>query len=370
MINIKVYIVLFLFPISLSAQRLIIDGMQEKGNTAARVNDLNGNPCAVVNVYAIGLSNLSFKGTHTIKIDTTNNVYVLNIPGGEKFLYIQHKDYEELKVSFLDFGYKTLKPDKIYNIMLRGTNSKITDLTSNKVSTTTYAEKTRICILGSRQLIRKKYKEAYSVKGVPFSMIYVEGGTYELGIDDNSFFYPLPTMKVSMSGFYIGQTEVTQELWEAVMGYLPSIDYKESKAPVYNVSWNECQEFIKRLNALTSMNFRLPTEEEWEYAAMGGTLSQRYVFSGSSRLSDVGWYDDNSNGHPHIVATKNPNEIGLYDMSGNVGEWCSPARGNRTPSSGGISRGGDFSSIEQLCLNKSAADWSFLNHRGLRLLLP
>ena len=158
------------------------------------------------------------------------------------------------------------------------------------------------------------------------SMVYVAGGTFtmgatnEQGSDADSDEKPIHS--VTLSSYYIGQTEVTQELWEAVMGSNPS-EFKGAKRPVENVSWDDCKEFILKLNAKTGKSFRLPTEAEWEYAARGGNKSQGYKYSGSNTLSDVAWYDDNSGGTTHEVATRRANELGIYDMSGNVWEWCS-----------------------------------------------
>lgn len=125
-----------------------------------------------------------------------------------------------------------------------------------------------------------------------------------------------------MSSFYIGKTEVTQALWKAVMGSNPSY-FKGDNLPVECVSWNDCQVFIRKLNSLTGQNFRLPTEAEWEFACRGGNNSRGYKYSGSNYIDDVAWYDGNSGNKTHPVATKSPNELGIYDMSGNVWELCS-----------------------------------------------
>lgn len=132
-----------------------------------------------------------------------------------------------------------------------------------------------------------------------------------------------PIHKVTLSDYFIGETQVTQELWKAVMGSNPSRFTGNLQCPVEQVSWKDCQTFIKKLNRLVGENFRLPTEAEWEYAARGGKEGKGHKYSGSNTIGDVAWYIDNSLGKTHPVKTKQPNELGIYDMSGNVGEWCS-----------------------------------------------
>ena len=145
----------------------------------------------------------------------------------------------------------------------------------------------------------------FTVNGVTFTMIEVEGNGNNI------------------SDYYIGETEVTQALWQAVMGTNPSNFSDNPQRPVEQVSWNKCQEFITKLNELTGKTFRLPTDAEWKYAAKGGNESQGYTYSGSNTVGDVAWYKDNSSYQTHDVKTKSPNELGIYDMSGNVAEWTS-----------------------------------------------
>lgn len=219
------------------------------------------------------------------------------------------------------------------------------------------------------------------------NMVYVEGGTFTMGPTSEqaeiASYDNEPAHIVTLSSFHIGKTEVTQELWEAVMGSNPS-RFKNAKHPVENVSWIECQEFINKLNAITGKKFRLPTEAEWEYAARGGNQSKHYKYSGSNNIDDVAWYADNSGGTTHDVATKSPNEIGIYDMSGNVCEWCndikhdgysgSAQKDPQGPSNGSyrVNRGGCWTSHFLRCFVADRdADTPGYHHviLGLRLAL-
>ena len=207
------------------------------------------------------------------------------------------------------------------------------------------------------------------------------GATSEQGSDaDND---EKPVHSVALSDYYIGETEVTQELWQAVMGTNPSYHSGYPQRPVEQVSWNDCQEFIKKLNQLTGKNFRLPTEAEWEYAARGGNKSKGYKYSGSNTIGNVAWSDDNSSDETHDVKTKQANELGIYDMSGNVYEWCQDWCGSYSsnsqinptgPSSGSfrVYRGGGWYYSAGACrvsIRFDCTPGSRGNDLGLRLAL-
>ena len=163
----------------------------------------------------------------------------------------------------------------------------------------------------------------FTVNKVSFTMKHIGGGSFQMGNASNDAYKDeQPVHKVTVSSFYMGETEVTQALWQAVMGDNPS-RFKGSNHPVENVSWNDCNEFIKKLNEITSHQFRLPTEAEWEYAARGGKKGHGYKYSGKNTIGSIAWYIDNSDNKTHTVKGKLPNELGLYDMCGNVWEWCS-----------------------------------------------
>ncbi len=166
------------------------------------------------------------------------------------------------------------------------------------------------------------------VGDVSFTMVFVEGGSFSMGhtiemgsaADNNN---EHPVHKVTLDSYYIGQTEVTQALWVAVMGENPSKYQGDLTCPVEQVSWGACMAFIEKLNEITGLSFRLPTESEWEFAARGGNKSRGYKYSGSNNIWDVAWCAEPFYTPKHPVGTKKPNELGIYDMTGNVEEWCS-----------------------------------------------
>ena len=148
-------------------------------------------------------------------------------------------------------------------------------------------------------------------------MVFVEGGTFMMGADDDK-----NGEQVTVSSFYIAKYEVTQKQWVSVMGDNPSYYRGNDNLPVDGVNWNYAQQFIFKLNQATGKNYRLPTNAEWEYAACGGNKSKGYKYSGSNNIDEVAWYNKNSGWQTHPVGSKAANELGIYDMSGNLSEWC------------------------------------------------
>lgn len=229
-----------------------------------------------------------------------------------------------------------------------------------------------------------------AVPGVEIEMVYVKGGTFTMGTpgeqeNSASFSDEQPVHQVTLSDYYIGKYEVTQELWSAVMG--TTVEDQRNKTdkswslrgvapeyPIYYVNWDEAQEFCSKLSQLTGKKYVLPTEAQWEYAARGGAKSKGYEYSGSSRVGEVAWYGERwEKGSTHPVGIKQPNELGIYDMSGNVWEWCSDWYGHYSaaaqtnpqgPASGQhrVLRGGAWGGSDWLC---RVAD-RFEDHPGYR----
>jgi formylglycine-generating enzyme required for sulfatase activity len=217
-------------------------------------------------------------------------------------------------------------------------------------------------------------------------MVFIQGGRIRRGcpnLDGSGCLADeRPRHEVRLRNFMIGRYPVTQRQWASVMGSTPS-HFQGDTLPVEQVSWNEVQEFIRRLNAMTGKRYRLPTEAEWEYAALGGTLASGQEFSGHRFLDDVAWYDYNSGGRTWQAGRKEPNELGIHDMLGNVWEWVSdrydryyyrnsPISNPKGPKHGNerVYRGCAFNSAENICRislrNFAAPDYRMVN-LGFRL---
>lgn len=248
-------------------------------------------------------------------------------------------------------------------------------------------------------VVKKEMHDAtIKVNGVSFEMVAVKGGTFRMGATSEQADYAQnnekPVHNVTIDDYCIGKYEVTQAQWNAVMGVTvrQQRDLLDSSfklrgegelMPIYYVSWNDCQEFIKKLNALTGKKFRLPTEAEWEYAARGGSKAKGMLFGDSSYADNYAWFEGNSDGSTHVVGYKTPNVLGIYDMLGNVGEWCQDkfgkyANGSVTnpkgPSSGYdyVVRGGSWASTSENCRvsSRSGVDSSIRTDAiGFRLVM-
>jgi len=232
--------------------------------------------------------------------------------------------------------------------------------------------------------LNNEFNKTFTVNGVSFTMVHVQGGTFTMGATsemENPTDYEKPTHQETLDSYYIGQTEVTKELWKAVMGEKNNLSkFKGVNLPAEDVSWIECCIFLRKLNQLTGMNFRLPTEAEWEFAARGGNNSNHTQYSGSNDIDEVAWYGPNSGNKTHPVATKKPNELGIYDMCGNVSELCNDdwkSWDNRlqkyyTDENYRARRGGDWNVNSRFC--RSSFRWFIdtdtrRNSIGLRLCL-
>ena len=333
--------------------------------------DLNGQPCALIKV-GLGVQGAKFHSTEVVgdvKFDTGE--YWVYVVEGTKKLKVMHNNYAPLYIDFSNYPEQRLEGGRTYVLILVGLNLGNVDKVGKTVDLSNISSASNASSSDNKSHASSNVLPI-TVKGVTFNMVKVDGGTFTMGATSeqvNPDKNEKPTHQVTLSSYYIGETEVTQALWTAVMGNNPSY-FKGDNLPVEQVSWEDCQTFIGKLNDLTGKRFRLPTEAEWEYAARGGNRSNHTQYSGGSMIDDVAWYEGNSGGKTHSVKTKKPNELGLYDMSGNVLEWCqdwygyygSNAQTNPTggPGSGSyrVNRGGCWGSFERYCRSSFRRNYS------------
>ena len=385
--------------------------------------DQAGKACGLVKVQ-LAVAGVKFEGEVVNPVDYKTGEYWVYMREGSYMLSIKHPSFTSLDLNFRDYGIDGVVSKATYMLTLlmpKGANIEIDDgmrlmvmtvepatakvfidnqpqavqngivsmqlpvgAHSYRVEAANYESQSKSFTIGDEQLslsvkLSSVYQtsgfsatgeqmETFMIKGVKFNMVKVEGGSFKMGAtkeQKDPFPDEKPVHQVTLTTYYIGETEVTQKLWIAVMGDNPS-KFTGKNHPVEQVNWDDCQKFISKLNEMTGKHFRLPTEAEWEYAARGGSKSQGYQYSGSKYIDDVAVFEVNSGKKgdspdwgTHNVRTKQPNELGLYDMSGNVWEWCFDCKGNYPssdqtnptgPSSGDhILRGGSWGAPVRSC---------------------
>jgi len=303
-------------PFSIASNAITTDGLF---NIVASITSTCGETYTLTTTYNYTKSCSKPTGIEVVSLADTPLDLTLKLTGTTSDIASVAWSVEKNSVSYYQSGSQTIAPFTVTT----------PTLTTDGTFTIT-AQLVDKC--GTSYTLTTSYTYTIS-SSLIIPMIYVEGGTFQMGSTTTGNPDEEPVHSVTLSNFSIGKYEVTQAEWKAVMGANPSYFTPCDNCPVEYVSWNAIQTYLKKLNALTGKIYRLPTEAEWEYAARGGKLSKGYFFSGSNTIDDVAWYWSNSSYKTHVVGQKTPNELGIYDMTGNVYEWCSDWYGSYTASS-------------------------------------
>ena len=357
--------------------------------------DTNGCQCALVKVATVA-QNPEFDGNMVGTVSKRKGyywVYLTTQNPASRELEISSTDYLPIKVTFADYGITRLEAGCTYRLLLSvATSVSVTAFSPrDEPRTKVFANGLKPRWAASVNATQREVLEKLIA-----NMVKVEGGTFTMGAtaeqgsearDDEK-----PKHDVTLSDYYIGKYEVTQAEWEAVMGERPTSDGDKwtskyglgGNYPAYYISWNDCRAFIRKLNELTGLQFKLPTEAQWEYAARGGRSSRGYKYSGITyKLDAVAWYRGNSGNKTHPVGEKPSNELGLHDMSGNVWEWCSDWYDRYSGDSqinlvrpviesSRVLRGGSWSGIATYCRVACRGRYTVTdrdNYNGMRLAL-
>lgn len=303
-----------------SVRELVGDGRAAFG---AQVSDSKGKPCALV-IFRCPYPGMVFDAGSIVKVEEDIGQYNVWVQEGYYMINLKYPGCLQNLVNFRDYGVLRLKAYGVYEVdfdlaALMSAPPSLPIALANETPETASEDEA-----AEAAVVYQPRKRDFEVGGVQFSMMEVPGGSFTMGCSKGEK-HERKEHKVTLSSFLIGETEVTQELWVAVMGKNPSKHLGNPNFPVESVIFSQVDKFIKKLNDLTGRQFRLPTEAEWEYAARGGEQGAAVgcVYSGSSIAGNVAWYVRNADNQSHEVKTLRPNQLGIYDMSGNVAEWTS-----------------------------------------------
>lgn len=333
-------ILIFLFvPVFLTAQVETIYPNKTQTPTPKKIECSSIITWIGPGVVSIKLDNIE----HTFQNNQTKNIYGLKPDHGYKLTVVKpdknyvYEDFLIFNLGNNEITIDLISQDKVIvktatHIAAEKRAREEAESKVRKTETKTKAEAEAKARTEAEAKARAEAEIKAILKEIENSMVFVQGGTFTMGCTkeqgNDCFEGEKPTHRVTVGDFYIGKFEVIQKYWTAIMAYNPGSFSNCENCPIDNVSWNDVQFFLNKLNQLSGKKYRLPTEAEWEYAARGGNKSKNKKYAGSNSASAVAWTAENSNYLINPAGTKLPNELGLYDMSGNVWEMCSDWYGN------------------------------------------